>query len=377
MATSFQEPPPSKDFMNLTDPNVMQWTAYSDLNVNQMGQDGRGYGVPMQLTADSTSNYGFGQSNHPYNENYDLGYSAALNASCPRSYANEMDLTGLPMGVPYSYPPAAYQIEPQRPHEAMDLSDQAINGRQLMQLRDDYDYEYYNIAIKHEQSTGYSSPYDSDVTRSSTPGGDSPMPPYNYRADGRGEEGAVDKEQPYAQLIFRALKEAPDNTMILRDIYDWFKRNTDKASDDEKKGWQNSIRHNLSMNGVRTSFSPLSFLPLTKHRPLRKSTNPAKKPRKASCGASPTKPSAKTASTNAPTKPITTPSPNDKPPAQKAAKQPVAPPACAAAPALKTRTDQTIPSYPAPSRWATTTPTWSPTLRCRTRHTTAPAPTPN
>jgi hypothetical protein len=38
--------------------------------------------------------------------------------------------------------------------------------------------------------------------------------------------------------------------MILRDIYEWFKNNTDKASASETKGWQNSIRHNLSMNGV-------------------------------------------------------------------------------------------------------------------------------
>ena len=65
-----------------------------------------------------------------------------------------------------------------------------------------------------------------------------------------GEDGIVDKEQPYAQLIYQALLNAPNKTMILRDIYEWFKNNTDKASASETKGWQNSIRHNLSMNGV-------------------------------------------------------------------------------------------------------------------------------
>lgn len=38
--------------------------------------------------------------------------------------------------------------------------------------------------------------------------------------------------------------------MVLRDIYEWIARNTDKARDPAFKGWQNSVRHNLSMNGV-------------------------------------------------------------------------------------------------------------------------------
>jgi len=37
--------------------------------------------------------------------------------------------------------------------------------------------------------------------------------------------------------------------MVLKDIYQWFIDNTDKAALDQK-GWQNSIRHNLSMNKV-------------------------------------------------------------------------------------------------------------------------------
>lgn len=82
-----------------------------------------------------------------------------------------------------------------------------------------------------------------------------------YELEGRGqqpfdesedsdEDGSVNCE-PYAQLIFRALKEAPGYRMVLKDIYRWFEKNTDKARK-SSKGWQNSIRHNLSMNGVRT-----------------------------------------------------------------------------------------------------------------------------
>ena len=57
-------------------------------------------------------------------------------------------------------------------------------------------------------------------------------------------------ETPYAVLIYRALMEAPKHQMVLKDIYEWMSQNTDKARDPTFMGWQNSVRHNLSMNGV-------------------------------------------------------------------------------------------------------------------------------
>lgn len=62
------------------------------------------------------------------------------------------------------------------------------------------------------------------------------------------EEGSGDK--PYARLIHEALMQAPGHRMMLREIYDWFVRNTTKPSESGTNGWQNSIRHNLSMNQV-------------------------------------------------------------------------------------------------------------------------------
>ncbi|KAJ5694523.1 hypothetical protein N7536_004935 [Penicillium majusculum] len=53
---------------------------------------------------------------------------------------------------------------------------------------------------------------------------------------------------PYSVLIYQALKEAPGNKLQLQSIYSWFEANTDKGGDPNAKGWQNSIRHNLSMN---------------------------------------------------------------------------------------------------------------------------------
>lgn len=60
--------------------------------------------------------------------------------------------------------------------------------------------------------------------------------------------------EPYAKLIWRALLSAPGHGMVLRQIYEWFIKHTDKG-DETSKGWQNSIRHNLSMNGVSSSTS--------------------------------------------------------------------------------------------------------------------------
>jgi hypothetical protein len=57
--------------------------------------------------------------------------------------------------------------------------------------------------------------------------------------------------KPYAQLIQECLLQAPGHRMMLRDIYDWFEANTTKPLESGGTGWQNSIRHNLSMNKVR------------------------------------------------------------------------------------------------------------------------------
>ena len=66
------------------------------------------------------------------------------------------------------------------------------------------------------------------------------------------EEDDVGSDKPYARLIWEALMQAPGHRMMLREIYAWFQCNTNKARDSGSNGWQNSIRHNLSMNQVCT-----------------------------------------------------------------------------------------------------------------------------
>lgn len=227
----------------LHDPDIMQWGTYNNHVMNPMAQESFGYSFPIEYSSGTVAAYNYDQT--AFNNNHDITYQCGLPASCPRSLNNTFDMAGLPrtgVNMP-SFPPPLYQMGPQQPYEGMDLSQSPNNN--LMQL--DTEYEDYPRPIP-EDITAYSTPYGS--SRSSTPNEGSPLLPR--------DEGVFDKDRPYAQLIFDALKQAPNHTMILRDIYDWFRKNTDKALDKDTKGWQNSIRHNLSMNGV--SYSPVCFV---------------------------------------------------------------------------------------------------------------------
>lgn len=66
-------------------------------------------------------------------------------------------------------------------------------------------------------------------------------------------DGAEAADPCYAQLLYRCLKEAPDHTLSLKELYHWVSEHSQKAKDTTSKGWQNSVRHNLSMNAVGTS----------------------------------------------------------------------------------------------------------------------------
>ena len=78
--------------------------------------------------------------------------------------------------------------------------------------------------------------------------------------DSESESEGKQGEPPYAKLIYRALMDAPEHQMVLKDIYEWIAQNTDKARDPAFKGWQNSVRHNLSMNGVCFANRKLHFI---------------------------------------------------------------------------------------------------------------------
>jgi hypothetical protein len=64
------------------------------------------------------------------------------------------------------------------------------------------------------------------------------------------DEAGANVDPCYAQLLYRCLKEAPDHTMTLKNVYEWVRQHSQKARDSSGTGWQNSVRHNLSMNAV-------------------------------------------------------------------------------------------------------------------------------
>jgi hypothetical protein len=86
------------------------------------------------------------------------------------------------------------------------------------------------------------------VAPSAAPSATEPTPVSNVRNDDKIDE-------PYAKLIYKALMSQMDYTMTLQELYQWFRDNTGKAKN-ERGGWQNSIRHNLSMNAVSESQFP-------------------------------------------------------------------------------------------------------------------------
>jgi hypothetical protein len=226
-------------------PEAMHWTGQSSLSTDHASLSNANYPVPSQLGISSGDFSSYSQNGISYNDNYSIPYASQYTfSSCPRFY-HSSSINSLPGDVEMSesYPPAVYQIEPQKHYES--LSDHGINDH-LMQMRDNYE-QHYGSHIKLEEYTGYSSPY-SDLTRDSTPSSDSPRRTLNTNG---GDDAMIDKGQPYAQLIYQALLQADNHTMVLRDIYDWFLKYTDKPATSETNGWQNSIRHNLSMNGVR------------------------------------------------------------------------------------------------------------------------------
>ena len=228
----------------LLDPEAMQWSQGRYIP-NSLTQDANAFCAPGFLAPDSSCT-GYpqqAQNGMSYHPNYSLKYPLDYTSSCPRVY-DDIDFTSLPSDMSASYPPATFFHSPPEIHSTLSLPD--TSTPELMQLNDDYDPNY-GRHVKREDQLNYTSPY-SDMSRASTP--------YSI---GHEEDNPIDKEQPYAQLIYRALLAAPDHTMVLRDIYDWFRTYTDKAANSETKGWQNSIRHNLSMNGVSLSPS-LPFL---------------------------------------------------------------------------------------------------------------------
>lgn len=101
------------------------------------------------------------------------------------------------------------------------------------------------ISLSSQKSSSRS--FDSMSPAASATAADPTSPQTNF---GDNSDPDASTEPPYSKLIYDALISTPEKMMPLQEIYAWFEKNTSKGKD-KKRGWQNSIRHNLSMNAVR------------------------------------------------------------------------------------------------------------------------------
>lgn len=109
------------------------------------------------------------------------------------------------------------------------------------------------ISISSQQSPTRS--FDSMSPAASATAADPTSPQTSF---GDNSDQDVSTEPPYSKLIYDALMSTQERMMPLQEIYAWFEKNTSKGKD-KNKGWQNSIRHNLSMNAVRAIYDFVTF----------------------------------------------------------------------------------------------------------------------
>ncbi|KAI9781539.1 MAG: hypothetical protein M1816_002254 [Peltula sp. TS41687] len=179
----------------------------------------------------------------------------------PPIYSNEHDLTYFlaPEPEAEAYPPTSYLMDPQKHELYMNPTrQQTFNPPSLVRSQletisssatepgnDELDR---HMSPPPEQTSSSKSSEETECLKKNADDSNKDGAPSGQSKKIK-EETASEGNEPYAQLIYRALKDAPGNKMVLKDIYHWFSTNTEKSKNPSQKGWQNSIRHNLSMNG--------------------------------------------------------------------------------------------------------------------------------
>ncbi|KAI9672321.1 MAG: hypothetical protein M1817_003343 [Caeruleum heppii] len=228
--------------------------SYSGFPHEQHNQPALSYGSSQDSPRDFFEEEAF--------SNYQISHDYTINTqeACPRSFANGFDYNIVPEMLSSSlggFPPSSYLMNPEKqpPYFSLVHQSPANTGSFPEQGRPTGP----QLAPVERGAVLAVPPSPSASSSASVKSTDGPSRPQRRRRTGRKSldtrapdrnEADVDDHLPYAQLIHRALMSAPGHRMVLREIYDWFEQNTDKNKSPSQKGWQNSIRHNLSMNGA-------------------------------------------------------------------------------------------------------------------------------
>jgi hypothetical protein len=182
-------------------------------------------------------------SSHAYHASRSHMYELPVNAVSVSGYH------GLPMVM---HPPSPYDQQAMS-HHAHQLS---LNGVPTHYPNGQYFATPSPVALptmsdvyRDSVSHGHHSEYQSPGNVSSHNHNTVDLRDYENAIAEEDETGG-DVDPCYAQLLYKCLKEAPDHTMALKKVYEWVLQHSQKARDSPGTGWQNSVRHNLSMNAV-------------------------------------------------------------------------------------------------------------------------------
>jgi hypothetical protein len=173
----------------------------------------RTYGLPAVNAISASGYHGLPMVMHPPSP-YDQQAMA--------HHAHQLSLNG----VPTHYPNGQY-LATSSPVALPTMSDVY---REPVSHANHYEYQSPGNASPHHHNTVDLRDYENAMAEEDETGGN--------------------VDPCYAQLLYKCLKEAPAHTMALKKVYEWVLQHSQKARDSPGTGWQNSVRHNLSMNAV-------------------------------------------------------------------------------------------------------------------------------